>query len=72
MGDRGASIAPTDDGVASMMTDGCTGWMGGGVLSDFRLRLGLLATFCSANLGSSACCSSGCGLFWRMSVVLDG
>ena len=67
-----ASVATTDNGVASVATGGCTGWMGGGELSDSRLWLGLVATFCSAILGSSACCS-GCGsLFWQMSVWLDG
>ena len=72
MGDGGASMATTDDRVASVVTDGCTGWMGGGELSDSHLRLGLVATFCSANLGSSASCSGGGSLFWQMSVLLDG
>ena len=72
MGGGVASLATTDDGVASVATGGCTGWMGGGELSDSRLWLGLVATFCSANLGSSACCSGSGGLFWRMSVWLDG
>ena len=71
-GDGGVSMATTDDGVASVATDGCTGWMGGGELSDSRLRLGLVATLCSANLGSSACCSGSGGLSWRMLVLLDG
>ena len=67
-----ASLATTDDGVASVATGGCTGWMGGGELSDSHLWLGLVATFCSVNLGSSACCSGSGGLFWQMSVWLDG
>ena len=71
-GDGGALMATMDDGVASVATDGCTGWMGGGELSGSRLRLCLVATFCSANLGLSACCSSSGGLFWQMSVWLDG
>ena len=69
--DGGASAATTDGGVTSAATGGCSGWMGGGELSDSRLWLELVATFCSANLGSSACCSGGCGLFWRMLAVLD-
>ena len=70
--DGGALMATMDDGVASVATDGCTGWMGGGELSGSHLRLCLVATFCSANLGLSACCSGSGGLFWRMSVWLDG
>ena len=72
MGDGGVSTATADDGVASVATDGCTGWMGGGELSGSRLRLGLVAMFCSATLGSSACCSGSGSLFWWMSVWLDG
>ena len=67
-----ASLATTDDGVASVATGGCTGWLGGGELSDSRLWLGLVTMFCSAILGSSACCSGCGGLFWRMLVLLDG
>ena len=65
-------MATTDDGVTCVATDSCTGWMRGGELSDSRLRLGLVTTLCSVNLGSSACCSGSGGLFWRMSVWLDG
>ena len=71
-GNEGASTATTDDRVASVATDGCTGWMGGGELSDSRLWLDLVVTFCSMDLGSSASCSGGCGWLLQMLVVLDG
>ena len=71
MDDGGASVSTADNGVTSVATGSCTVWMGGGALSGSRLRLGLVTTFCSVNLGSSACCSSSCGLFWQTSAVLD-
>ena len=71
-GDEGASTAMMDDRVASVATDGCTGWMGGGELSDSCLRLDLVATFCSTDLGPSASCSGGCSWLLQTSVVLDG
>ena len=71
-GDEGALTATMDDRVASVATDGCTGWMGGGELSDSHLRLDLVATFCSTDLGLSASCSGGCGWLLQTLVVLDG
>ena len=67
----GASVSTLDNGVTSVATASCTLWIGGGALSRSRLPLGLVTTFCSLNLASSACCSGGCGLFWQSSPVLD-
>ena len=66
-----ASVSTADNGVASVATASCTVWIGGGALSPSRLLLGLVTTFCSLNLASSACCSGGCRLFCQSSPVLD-
>ena len=67
----GASVSTADNGVASVATASCTVWIGGGALEPSRLPLGLVTTFCSLNLASSACCSGGCGLFCQSSPVFD-